>query len=718
MKMTSARRTASAQVRRERQALLGAVAPDELLEPRLVDRNLAAVAACAIFAASLSTQMTSLPVSAKHAPTTKPDVARADHRNLHERAISSELKLLTVARSSKTCQSIDSIRSCADRARPACARDSIRRASRRADPARLSAGAPPADRRRRIRPRARARAGATAPARRDADALLVVLEGPAGRRTSSRAPRSSIGAFPVALLNFAWHRLGWPPVERLAGAAFDVVHAAHPLLDSRARRRAVVTIHDLDFLDHPERTRARDPARLPGARRRARAPRRSGRRRSRSTRRATSRRRLGVPPSRISVCSPGAPAWPRARRASRRDGCILFLGTLEPRKNLGVLLDAYERLLARMPAAPPLVLAGGRRHRADADRRRASPAAARRPRRAAGLRRRRPIGAALYRRALVFVMPSHTEGFGMPVARSDDDRRAGHRRQPRRAARGRRRRRTAGRSGRRRRARARALRAVARRSASRATAMRDAGWRAGARSSRGRDTARRRARRPGRGRVEHRQERAVAERAAAHRRRRARTRRAADRRRPLPARDPARVGARTRAVRHQRHGLRRRASSAARSCARTARSSGRRAAAPTAGTWWEQTTLAARRRARRRRRASSRPATRRRFGCACPLVVAIHDVSFFAHPEWFGVARGLAPALADATRPRDARARVVTISEFSAGEIVRWLGVPPRPHRARAAGRAAARRRRRGDAPRRRSCSSSARSSIAGAFPS
>ena len=38
---------------------------------------------------------------------------------------------------------------------------------------------------------------------------------------------------------------------------------------------------------------------------------------------------------------------------------ILFLGTLDPRKNVGVLLDAYERLRAQVPDAPPLVLAGG-----------------------------------------------------------------------------------------------------------------------------------------------------------------------------------------------------------------------------------------------------------------------------------------------------------------------------------------------------------------------
>ncbi len=60
---------------------------------------------------------------------------------------------------------------------------------------------------------------------------------------------------PVRILNAAWHRLGWPPVERFAGA-IDVAHSLHPLLMPARSARQVVTVHDLDFLDHPERTRA------------------------------------------------------------------------------------------------------------------------------------------------------------------------------------------------------------------------------------------------------------------------------------------------------------------------------------------------------------------------------------------------------------------------------------------------------------------------------
>jgi len=58
-----------------------------------------------------------------------------------------------------------------------------------------------------------------------------------------------------------------------------------------------------------------------------------------------------------------------------------------------------------------------------------------------------------------------------------------------------------------------------------------------------------------------------------------------------------------------------------------------------------------------------------------PLVVAIHDVSFAAHPEWFRWREGLRRRTI--TRRAAARARrIITISEFSRREIVEHLGVP------------------------------------------
>lgn len=160
-----------------------------------------------------------------------------------------------------------------------------------------------------------------------------------------RGARTIDRRVPVRLLNFAWHRLGWPPVERLAGADFDVTHSLHPLLLPSRHAAQVITIHDLDFLAHPERTRAEIRRDYPGlvrdhAHRAARivVP-------SQFTA-IEVERQLGVTAERIAICPPGAPDW-AARRTPPSDGYILFFSTLEPRKNVGGLLDAYERLLAR-----------------------------------------------------------------------------------------------------------------------------------------------------------------------------------------------------------------------------------------------------------------------------------------------------------------------------------------------------------------------------------
>jgi glycosyltransferase involved in cell wall biosynthesis len=60
---------------------------------------------------------------------------------------------------------------------------------------------------------------------------------------------------------------------------------------------------------------------------------------------------------------------------------------------------------------------------------------------------------------------------------------------------------------------------------------------------------------------------------------------------------------------------------------------------------------------------------------APPTVVAVHDVSFAAHPEWFGWREGLRRRLLTRASARRA-ARVLTLTEFSKREIVDHLGVP------------------------------------------
>ena len=219
---------------------------------------------------------------------------------------------------------------------------------------------------------------------------------------------------PVRVLNLLWHRAGWPPVEALAGPV-DVAHAAHPLRLPARGAAQVVTIHDLFFLQHPERTRAeirRDYAALAGEHaRRADAVITS----THHTKRLVGDR-FGVPPAQIHVCAPGPPVWQALGRAPHvpAGGCILFLGTLEPRKNVGVLLDAYVSLLARRPDAPRLVLAG-----------RATPEAASwldRLTHAPLEGRAFHIGyvpdeqqEALFASARLLVLPSLDEGFGLPV---------------------------------------------------------------------------------------------------------------------------------------------------------------------------------------------------------------------------------------------------------------------------------------------------------------
>lgn len=250
-------------------------------------------------------------------------------------------------------------------------------------------------------------------ARHDADEVSVFSSSWKDRvdRRELRGLKVVDARIPVRILNRLWHQREWPPIESLAGP-YDIVHAAGPVLIPARTAAQIVTVHDLDFLAHPERTFAemrRDYGQLV----------------QQHTLRADHvivnsaytggevHQRLGVPRSRITVCRPGGPDW-TARPGPPADGYLLFVGTLEPRKNVGGLLEAYSRLLHRLPDAPRLVLAG--RH---------SPLA--RPWLEALTKP--PLAGkathlgyiedsereALYKGATMLVLPSFNEGFGLPV---------------------------------------------------------------------------------------------------------------------------------------------------------------------------------------------------------------------------------------------------------------------------------------------------------------
>jgi glycosyltransferase involved in cell wall biosynthesis len=258
-------------------------------------------------------------------------------------------------------------------------------------------------------------AAAMRPRLRPGESLVLFSSSWKDRLRAGTVPGADLvdARVPVSLLNLAWHRLEWPPVERLAGPV-DIAHSTHPLLvPARSSAVKVVTVYDLDFLDHPGRTRAeirRDyPALAASHARRADLVVVISAHTAEQV-----RTRLGVAPGRIVLCRPGAPPASDAVRPER-PGPILFVGTIEPRKNLPTLFAAYEQLVTRRPDTPPLVLAGGLVEQSAEilGGLQARPAIAKRVEHRGyvtdGERQ------ALYSSASMLVLPSFHEGFGLPA---------------------------------------------------------------------------------------------------------------------------------------------------------------------------------------------------------------------------------------------------------------------------------------------------------------
>ena len=130
---------------------------------------------------------------------------------------------------------------------------------------------------------------------------------------------------------------------------------------------------------------------------------------------------FGIPPERIVTIHNGVdlsrycPQTPEALRAARLrwklpEHFVLFVGTLEPRKNLDTLLIAYEALSAAVRVRYPLVIAGGKGWGTLPERFQ---------REGANIIRLgfvpEPELPALYGAASLLAYPSWYEGFGLPV---------------------------------------------------------------------------------------------------------------------------------------------------------------------------------------------------------------------------------------------------------------------------------------------------------------
>lgn len=220
---------------------------------------------------------------------------------------------------------------------------------------------------------------------------------------------------PVRALTWAWHHAGTPPVEWLSGAC-DVAHSPTPLAIPARRAARVVTVFDLHFLtaDRDALTPVqRDFAALAPGHLRGADHVIAGSQHAADLVSKT----LGIDPARVTTTPLGAPRWAAnvaADRGTRAGSTILFIGTLEPRKNVALLLDAYAQLLARRPDAPPLVVAGAAPHgaRAWVERMQAPPLAGHvRLEGYVSDERRR----ALFAEARMLALPSRDEGFGLPA---------------------------------------------------------------------------------------------------------------------------------------------------------------------------------------------------------------------------------------------------------------------------------------------------------------
>jgi glycosyltransferase involved in cell wall biosynthesis len=220
---------------------------------------------------------------------------------------------------------------------------------------------------------------------------------------------------PRLALYESWARLRRPRVERATGRV-DVIHATAIALPPRSAP-IVFTIHDLAFRHYPEHfTRvglrffnrnlelARREADLVLCSSLATLADCGGA--------GFEASRLRHVPLGVDVEVTDASAVKRVRRTYALERpYVLWTGTMEPRKNLAGLLEAFGRLEADVD----LVLVGPRGWKEDLARRLASlPEPARRRVRLLGFVPRADLGP-LYAGASAFCFPSLLEGFGFPV---------------------------------------------------------------------------------------------------------------------------------------------------------------------------------------------------------------------------------------------------------------------------------------------------------------
>jgi len=254
---------------------------------------------------------------------------------------------------------------------------------------------------------------------RDVNVHLVAGKHPAPPEPTYR-PEGSVAMLPLArpLLYEAWTRLNWPKVESVTGG-IDVAHATG-LYPCATSAPLVVSVHDLAFVHSPEKfskhgaksmMRALDAIRRRAAR--VLVPSRATLDDCRDH--GFGSEQLRLVPLGVDAASATAREIEDARRRHHLpERFVLFVGTLEPRKNL-VRLVAAMGVVEASVGEIPLVVAGADgwgdvRAGIDDEMRTSSVDV-------------RFLGSVpdadlrgLYASATVFAYPSEREGFGLPVA--------------------------------------------------------------------------------------------------------------------------------------------------------------------------------------------------------------------------------------------------------------------------------------------------------------
>jgi glycosyltransferase involved in cell wall biosynthesis len=226
---------------------------------------------------------------------------------------------------------------------------------------------------------------------------------------------------PARGLRLAWEQVGLP--REVVARRLDLLHSPHYTMPLRHPARRVVTFCDMTFLLHPELHQPLKRMYFPAMMRWS--ARHADRLITISERTRDDLVRMwGIDPGRVTAVPLAAGAEYRpvgseaisaacARYGLRPGGYVLYVGVLEPRKNVDRLVEAFAQAAGRLPGID-LVIAGKRGWMYDRIFAQVE---------ALGLTQRvRFTGyvpqedlPALYGGARLFSYPSRYEGFGLPV---------------------------------------------------------------------------------------------------------------------------------------------------------------------------------------------------------------------------------------------------------------------------------------------------------------